>query len=213
MSLWNDIQPWLDHDTGMVTASDGGKDNLILMTAHLWREMSRLKEDPSTLVHSVMAFYKNTEVVSGLWLRRPRDLTPNAVDNLIGACFIFPSAAQRALKHWNKYWTCFDVQAPNRIRLNSNFYGRFLGLGTYIRAAAGEKPNLFQRLIWIGSNYFTDWTASGDSDRLLMSLQSEIMRRYCPKTCARYDARNPVYTLYFGYFGANFPLTLWRKSK
>lgn len=196
-----------------MTAPDGGSDNLILMTAYLMRELIRFDGSvPPKLKSAIVVFLGNCRVLCGLWLRRPGDYSQNSVDNLVGACYANALAAFQVWIRWQRYWSCFDVTAPTKVALNSNFYGRFIGLKAFIVASAGLKPWWIQRMLWIGSVYFTQWTTSGASDLLLLSLQMDAMEKYCPRTVARWRKKNPLYPLYVEYFGADFPLTLAMKG-
>lgn len=214
MSLWDQIQPYLDKETGLMTAADGGRDNLILMSAYLIRELLHLSEEEgvSNVFKSFYLFLPRVRVTCGLYLRRPFDTDDNSVDNLIGTCYFSQSAAQLILKRWRDYFTCFDVNHPTKIALNRNFYGRFVGLKAYILAASGITPGLFQRLLWCLSVWWSVHTSKGSSDPLLMSLQVDIMIQHCPRASLYWHKHYNLYDLYSQYFGPYHPLTLSRKE-
>lgn len=68
MSLWADIQPYLDPATGLLMAPDGGKDNLVLLSAYLMREMLRLGEidDVWRLQARIVAYVNQNRIEPGL---------------------------------------------------------------------------------------------------------------------------------------------------
>lgn len=215
MSLWNDIQPWIDKQTGLMTAPDGGRDNLILFTAYLARAMEEEPDAPITsmvpLGRSYTAFFDSAKVSRGLYLRSPGNLADNSIDNLIGACYLSPARAKDIRFRWNHYLSCFDVNNPDKIALNRNFYGRFIGVKAFIVASCGDKPWWIQRILWCASVVFSVWTQSGASNPLLLSLQVDTMRRYCPRTAAYWYRKNSLKALYTAYFGADFPITKYTK--
>ncbi len=212
-TLWDEIAPWIDKETGLMTAPDGGSDNLILMSAYLWRALPSADGlVPDTFIANIANFIDNTKVATGLNLRKPGDFAPQSIDNLIVLCYLRPFDAELVRFRWNSYFGCFDVSHPRRIAINGSWFARFIGVKSYIVAATGLKPWWIQRMLWIGSVFFTQWTTSGASDLLLLSLQVDVMEKYCPRTCTWWRKKNPLYPLYAQYFGETFPLTLAVKS-
>lgn len=213
MSLWNDIAPWIDKDTGLMTAPDGGRDNLILMTAYLIREMKRLGEPTHDLWYKCVWFLHNVTVDTGLFRRNKGDASDNSIDNAIGTCFISELHAKMIRHRWNWHFACFDVNHPSRFAFNRNFYARFIGVKAYIVAASGSKPFFVQRLLWCLSVVWSVRTSKGSSDPLLLSLQVDIMEKYCPRTAAYWKRHYSIKDLYTQYFGADFPLTKSRAAQ
>jgi hypothetical protein len=214
MSLWNDIQPWIDIDSGLMTAPDGGKDNLILMSTYLYRELLRLGEEEAAIELSARAvgFLNKCRVDKGLYRRAPGDLSDNSVDNMIGACSFGVGVAEFIRQRWNTHFSCFDVNAPDKFEIGSNFYGRFIGLKAYIVSCSSRKPWLIQRWFWILSTLFSIKYSTGASDPLLQLLQCDAMSRRCPKTVAYWHKHYSVKSLYSQYFGEDFPLTKYAQD-
>lgn len=208
MSLWQDIQPFLDKETGLMTPPSGGRDNLILMTAYLVRELNRNGEcvEARIMASRAQTFLQQVEVSSGLYRRLPGSSDDNSVDNLIGTCSLFFFHAWKVRVRWNLRLSCFDVNHPDVIAFNKNFYGRFIGLKAFILACAGVRPWLVQRLLWSASVFWSVHTSTGSSDPLLLSLQADAMRGLCPRTCRYWSRHYSLKQLYTDYFGADFPL-------
>lgn len=208
MSLWNDIQPWIDKETGLMQAGDFGRDNLILMSAYLYRELNRLEEygDAQVLLGRAFKFMTITCVEPGLYKKLPDSIDDNTEDNMVGNCYLSPAVACRIEVRWNHRFSCFDINHPNKIALNRNFFGRFFGLKAYIIACAGYRPWFIQRLIWCAAAVFSVWTSKGASDPLKLMLQCDRMEKYCPKTVAYWRSKYSSKSLYSDYFGVDNPL-------
>ena len=208
MTLWDEIQPWIDPESGLMTAADGGKDNLILMSAYLHRELLRLGEVDAALELGARAigFLSKCRVDKGLYRRAPGDLSNNSVDNMIGACSLSVGVSEFIRQRWNSHFSCFDVNDADSIALGSNFFGRFIGLKAYIVSSASRKPWMVQRALWILSALFSIRYSTGSSDALLQMLQCDAMSRWCPKTAEYWGKHYSIKTLYSEYFGENFPL-------
>lgn len=213
MSLWEDIQPWIDKETGLMTATNGGRDNLILMSTYLRRQLYRVKEDAAAAAMWTRMdnFLRASEIFPGLYLRSPSNFSDNSIDNLIGACWSNMFVAERIRLRWNSYLSCFDVNNERKIALNRNFYARFLGVKAYIVASSGLKPNFIQRLIWTLAVVWSVYTSKGSSDPLLLSLQVDAMRKHCPRTAAFWDSHYTLQELLGTYFGPNHPIALSAK--
>ena len=212
MSLWQDIQPWIDSETGLMTAADGGRDNLILMSSYLYRELINNGEyqDAATLFTRCMRFITVTTVAPGLYKKLPDSLDDNTEDNMVGNCYMSPAIAAKICVRWNYHLSCFDVNNPNKFALNRNFFGRFFGLKAYIIASSGFKPWLIQRLIWCVSTWYSVKTSKGASDPLKLMLECDKMEKWCPKTVAYWHKNNSAKVLYAEYFGPNHPLVKYK---
>lgn len=208
MNLWDEIQPWIDKETGLMTAADGGRDNLVLMSAYLVRELLNRGETDAanSMLKRIADFMTTVQVYPGLYRRLPNDAGDNSVDNLIGACFAQTEIALMIHKWWHARWSCFDVNNTDKFALNRNFYGRFLGLHGFIIAASGARPGLFQRLIWSLSVLWSVHTSKGASDPLLLSLQIDVMSPHCPRAAAYWRKHYSLQELYREYFGEHHPL-------
>lgn len=240
MTLWEAIQPWLDIQTGLMTASDGGKDNLILMSAYLLRELVRSGEIDAAhiLLERMQIFLSACQVAPGLYLRAPGNTEQNSVDNLVGACAAGTEVAEAIRVRWNRHLSCFDVSNPNKFAINSNFYARFIGTKAYIVVTADKKPWFIQKWFW---NFSVWWSIKstfpgvvrsilellakiaakfgktvtlpgGASNPLLMSLQVDYMSECCPKVSEWWSKHYSIQNLYSQYFGPTFPLTTMYKS-
>lgn len=214
MSLWQDIQPWIDPSTGLMTATDGGKDNLVLMSAYLLRELRANGEDAaaSILASNIQRFLSACRVDTGLYSRAPGDTSPNSLDNLIGICSVSTFNAECIRHRWNWHLSCFDVTAPNKFALNQNFFGRFIGVKAFIVEASMNSSWLVQRLLWCLATLWSVKTSSGASNPLLTMLQCDIMAGKCPRTVKYWRKHYTAKSLYSQYFGANHPLTLYAKD-
>lgn len=209
MSLWNDIQPWIDKETGLMTAADGGRDNLILMSAYLSRELIRLGEESAalTLHCSALKFQTATQVRPGLYQKLPGSTDNNTEDNMVGNCYFDLNVSDAIRARWNWHLSCFDVNNPNKFAVNQNLFARFFGLKAYIVACSGKKPWLVQRLIWCASTWFSVKYSTGASDPLKLMLQCDELKDMCPRTVAYWRRHYTAKSLYSQYFGPNHPLT------
>lgn len=211
MSLWNDIQPWLDPETGLMQAGDGGRDNLILMSAYLHRELVLQGESDAAneLSKRALKFLISVKVKTGLYKKLSDSTDDNTEDNLTGACYWGWDIPRDIWYHWNWHLSCFDVNNPNKIALNRNFFARFIGLKAYIIAAAGHEPNIIQRLLWCISVWISIKYSTGASDPLKQMLKCEVMESITPKTVAYWKKHYSIPALYLDYFGANNPLYIY----
>lgn len=214
MSLWTEIQPWIDPNTGLMTATDGGKDNMLLMSMYLMRELAANDEVAAVLSLSAkMSYFCNkSKVYTGLYRRAPGDQSDNSIDNMIGLCRFSVAKAEEVRVRWNWHLSCFDVNAPNKFALNRNFFGRFIGVKAFIVVAAGKTPWLIQRLLWCLSVVWSVKTSSGSSDPLLMMLQCDEMFVHCPFTVKYWKKHYSAKSLYSQYFGPNHPLVKYAKD-
>ena len=214
MSLWQDIQPWIDVETGLMTAADGGRDNLILMSVYLAKTLMLVGESDAAinLYAKIVTFASSVQVAPGLFRRLPGDTSNNSIDNLIGMCAFSASRASDVRNRWNSRFSCFDVNYPDKIALNSNFFGRFVGIKAFILEAAIKPSWFIQRLLWCASTIFSVHFSSGASGPLLASLQVDVMESVCPNTCAYWKKHNSLPDLYAQYFGPNHPITIYSKK-
>lgn len=215
MSLWQDIQPWIDSETGLMTSADGGRDNLILMSSYLYLELLSNGEyqDAITLAQRCVRFIGTTVVTPGLYKKLPNSTDDNTEDNMVGNCYMSSDTAAKIKTRWDYHLSCFDVNYPNKFAFNRNFFARFIGLKAFIVASAGVKPWFFQRWLWSLSAVFSVWISKGASDPLKLMLQCVVMEKYCPKTVAYWHRHNSVSDLYSQYFGPNHPLTIYSKKQ
>lgn len=208
MSLYDDIHPYLDKDTGLLLPPSGGKDNLILYSAYLLRELEAKGERTAELTvwNSCVTFLTGSRVAPGLYLRAPGDKDDNSVDNMIGACFVSSSVASDILSRWNSRFACFDVNRPSWIGIGKNWYGRFVGLKPYIKACAGEEVTWWDTIIWSLACIWSTYRSKGASDPLLQSLQNDKMPG-CVFAKRLWNKKYSVKALYATYFGTDFPLS------
>jgi hypothetical protein len=213
MSLWDDSQPYLDPDTGLLMATDGGKDNLILYSAYLYRELegNSYYTNAQRLRLSCLTFLFQGQAAPGLYRRAPGSQDDNSIDNLIGACYISPTIARYILRRWNSHFACFDVNRPAWIGLGKNWYGRFIGLKPYIKAAAGKPVSRFDKLLWSLACIWSTYRSKGASDPLLQSLQNDLMPG-CRLAKMLWRRKYNVKALYSAYFGPDHPLTNYARS-
>ena len=208
MSLWDDIQPYLDLETGLLMAPDGGKDNLQLYSAYLYRELIRSGEYSRAVIiyERVINYCLANQVTLGLYRRSP--LNDNSIDNYTGIVYVSPDLSDYVLSRWSVRFACFDCDRPDWIGVGRYWFGRFLGFKPYLQACAEIKPNLINRVIWVLSCLVSIKFSKGASDPLLQSLQCDKMAVYCPKTVSFWRSRYFLKQLYSEYFGPNHPLTL-----
>lgn len=205
--LWQEIQPYLDPETGLLMAPDGGKDNLVLFSAYLIRELYRTGDTGNAfeMVRRTSAFLMKCEVGPGLYFRHPSDPSGNSVDNMIGTCFVSMLDASFILERWNRLWGCFDVHRPAWVGIGANWYGRFVGLKPYIKAAAGQPVSWLDKVIWSAACIWSTIHSTGASDPLLQSLQNDTMPG-CQFAKRIWDKKYSVPALYAEYFGEGHPL-------
>lgn len=206
MSLWEEIQPYLDKETGLLAAPDGGRDNLILYSVYLYREMGERGERRYELLDRALRMMGATRVAPGLYLRHPGSTDGNSLDNLVGAAFIdFGMAYER----WETFGPYFNAANPSERKRNKYWYGRFPGLKAYIKACAGIKLNAWDKLLWSVACIFNAYFSRGASDPLLQNLQNHVMSiyGYCPFARKVWARRYPsAQALYAEYFGKDHPM-------
>ena len=212
MNLWQDIQPYLDKETGLLPATDGGRDNLILFSAYLIRHLNG-----SGLVTFETITFNFLQPASrsapGLYRRRPDDYDDNSIDNLVGAAAVSPLIAYLILSRWSSHYTCFDVNRPDWVGFGKNTFGRFIGTKQYLKAAASESLNIFDSLLWSLICLYSYFYEKDTSNLLLRSLQVDAILQsnswLCKKIALKWQKKNRLKRLYSEYFGPTHPLTLY----
>lgn len=210
MSLAEEIKPWIHKETGMITASDGGIDNLALGTAHL---IALLTEGAEKAEWRFKAWkFLSSESVSvrpGLYRRYPGATGNNSVDNLVAAAFSCSGQAFFiCLRGTQMHW-CFDVENPDKFSFKY-WYARFIGFPPFIKIAAGEKIGLISQLLWsIACIYSALTPKQNTSDKLLQYLMNRTVGgRYwlCDRAIGawgrlmarKYSSLKEVYAVYYG---------------
>ncbi len=207
MALWEDIQPWIDKETGLMQSADFGRDNLPLMSAYLHRELTRLGEGCSILEERVHDFILNHEINVGMWLCPAESRNDFTEDNATGIAYFSTTASQRMIIRWRAYYSCFDIHRPTRIAFNRGFFGRFIGLKAFLKYQAGERLNVLDKFLVWASTWWTIHTTRGASDALKLSLKLDEMKDVCKMSYRLFYKRFNLGDLYADYFGPDHPLS------
>lgn len=215
----SDLDRWIDPETGLITAADGGVDNLATCTATALQFLGA--EDRLTLRSRVIEFFRLCEVKPGLYSRRPGDHGTGSVDNLVGmACLSYQLDTDhryKMLKYADANDWVFDVENPGSSSVRNN-YGRFAGIPPFLKIAAGVGAPLYDQVIMAGATVFNAGSArENTSDKCLQILiNSVVSGRYtiCSlgigvwKTWMQKKYPRGQRELYEIYWGVAHPFTL-----
>lgn len=211
------IKPYIDAETGMVMAADGGRDNLILNTATL----IALLGDGSGWEMKALRFLSSVTVAPGLYKRYPGHTGSNSVDNLIGAAcasYLIPSQIRLWARH--SRW-CFNVEKPGSWAFR-HWYWKFIGIPPFIHMAAGRPIGLFYQLTFALACIFSTFSERGNtSDKCLQFLiNRRVEHRYPLVNWSIRIWRNRMAKKYPGgmaevysiYFGPEHPFTRYARK-
>lgn len=218
MKLWDAMQKYLDPLYGLAMPPDGGKDNLILDSAFLHRELLIHQDHAAAdeLSGRASAFLGKCEIRPGLYLRYPGNLEDNSPDNLIGSAWFEGIRAQNIYQRWVDFYGCFDVKNPDLVNLLSpQCYVRIHGLETYLAMAAKKAPTPLQLETWNAVSTLNVLVNNGPGNELMQSLQNDkmAMNGHGRTTLAAWEIRYKVADLYAQQFGEDYPLTKARRGK
>lgn len=195
--LYDQLADVLDPKSGLPLGAGGGRDNILKDAAVALMVAQRLTADDSflTLANRVREFIALATVPGfpGLLYREPGNVTPNSVDNLVGAAVAGSLAgddyARRALFHAEHHRWTFSVTKPSAAfspwlpwtwRYAKDWYGRFLGLPAFLEMAADYKPSEILELAFFETSKITQATPRGNtSDKILLWLQLELIKPVC----------------------------------
>ena len=201
MTLWQEIQPFLDKETGLLGAPDSGRDNLPLFTALLIRDMRRLGEDALAIRIRLYEFLRASEIKAGLYKRRPDYVGDNSADNLKAAAYISGLLAADIAFRWDRYHACFDVERPEWVGIGKHWYGRFIGMKALIDAARLQTPSLWQRTLWSLATIFSAYFVKDAGNLQLQSLECSLMAKhgFCKRACRIFWKRHDLAQIYLAY--------------
>lgn len=213
----------LDPKWQLPLGANGGRDNFIKDTAvgvslELFNNDGKME-----WVEAIYKFLDASRVGLGLYAREAGNTSPNSVDNLIGA-FVVIDAYKSLCIHGivahglTKNWTYsvpypeakFQLCKPSSWRYASDWYGRFIGVPSFIKGRPGL---LFALSVW--------WTcrtpASNTSDKILLWLMyrclphtGTVYRFWVKKMTRQYQ---DVAGLLSIYYGPDHPFTAAAKGR
>lgn len=145
MSLIEEIKPWVDEETGMIQAGDGGRDNLVVMTATL----VSLLPDPERLpwLGLIDDFAIRAAVEPGLVsvdYHRVQGMSP---DNICALMVMGDRTTKSAIMAYGRktFWT-FNCERPGRFGIRGGVW--FIpGFVALMKIANDEQINPFSRFV------------------------------------------------------------------
>lgn len=209
--MTSQILAYADSTSGLITASDGGRDNLVLFTVTAMI-IPRLMSDAEgwDLAGKINSFLDLTEIKIGLFERLPgaRD---NSVDNLVATAAF---SDQRALEIWTygsqNDW-CFNPAEPGVFNFKYWYWPRFIGILPHIKACAGKPLNIVDTVLWSVACIFSALSARDNtSDKCLQFIMNHSMEgrsKLCDWTISQWrwlmqkkypSGMAEVYAIYFG---------------
>jgi hypothetical protein len=171
--LYEDLKPYIDPDSGLVMAADGGCDNEPLFAAIAFRldpwGMAGLKVN----AHDFLS-RESVRIVPGLYRRYP-GATDNSVDNLVGVCCFGESFAKSILTYCESTRFSYDVTKPGHFTLRY-WFGRFVGFPPFVKAAAGKKIGIGSQILFSLACLFTLIGSRTDvGNRQLQLLMNDVL--------------------------------------
>lgn len=177
------MSPYMDKETSLITAPDGGRDNLVLFTARLTRYLAldELEKYRPTVEQAI----KTLTIKPGLYRRYPTHNDENSPDNFIGAIVLFKNLGMmdklqemRSYVRWH-FW--FYNTSDQFIRfkkfkfLTKDFYAIHIGIPVLLKAACGERLNAWDVFAYKIAIKFLMKTTSGSSDTCLQDDMNSII--------------------------------------
>jgi hypothetical protein len=207
-TLWQSIQPYLDPSTGLLMARDGGKDNLVLLSCYLLRELEAASDQGNALLlrMRIDIYLVACRIDTGLFKREPHNVGETSLDNMTAIIWFDTGYAKSVHARWKDASACFRNSDPAwRGHFSKDWFGRWalVGYTAYLKAGCGMAPNIFERNLWSAATRAQPLFAKGASDPLLQSLQNDRMRAHCPWTVSVWERRYKLSQLYAEYFHDN----------
>jgi hypothetical protein len=177
------MAPYIDKETGLITAPDGGRDNLLLYTARLTRFLAL--DDAEKYRPTVLKAVESLTIKPGLYRRYPTHNDENSPDNFIGAVVLFRNLGMqdklqemRSYVRWH-FWFYNTSDSFIRFKgfkfLTKDFYAIHIGLPPLIKAACGERLNVWDVFAYKIAVKYLMKTTSGSSDTCLQDDMNSIM--------------------------------------
>lgn len=178
MSLIDEIQPWVDAETGLITAPDGGRDNMPVYTAALITLLQHTSGNWIDWAKKMYDYCRKTQVVPGLYtvdFHRIQGMSPdNIVGIMVGTWRV--GVQQDILWYGKKSWWNFNVATPYKWGI-SNWVWPLIGFVPMMRVVGNTydyHPSLWDRFeIFISSVFNTLSHKSDTSNKCLQYLWNQ----------------------------------------
>lgn len=213
---------YTDKQTGLILASDGGRDNMPVCTA-----LAHILTDDcvqADLLEERAEDFINRPDVKVEWgtFRRYPGANDNSVDNMIGLCYLSKNYAQWI---WQYKWeSLFSFNVSNYKKFSFKWwYGRFLGFPSYVKFVATGDIGILDYVLVSISMWFSTFGAKEDTSNKI--LQYIMNQKYAKNDNSRIlnfflkrwnKKMNKIYAygpkqMFEIYFGASHPFTMAAK--